>query len=113
VIETARYGRVLALERPEPESGRTRYYLLLCLDKIMRYTTSTSRALSHAIKELETMQAARKARQESAASMDTEPAKRPADLNEGQPERQGENPASSESRACEDPEDGVGKVAAA
>ena len=44
VIETARYGRVLALEQPEP--GATRGYLLHCLDKVMRYTTSTSRALS-------------------------------------------------------------------
>jgi hypothetical protein len=42
-----------------------------------------------------------------------EPAKRPAELNEGQPEKQGENPASSDSRAFQDPEDGVGKVEAA
>jgi hypothetical protein len=54
-------GRVLALEQPEP--GARRPYLLHCLDKTMRYTTSTSRALSHVIKELETMQAARKARE--------------------------------------------------
>ena len=45
--------------------------------------------------------------------MDAEPAKRPAELNEGQPEKQGENPASSDSRAFEDPEDGVGKAEAA
>src|SRR6516225_4367221 len=43
VIETARYGRVLGLEQPEP--GATRPYLLHCLDKTMRYTTSTSRAM--------------------------------------------------------------------
>ena len=79
----------------------------------MRYTTSTSRALSQAIKELETIQAARKAREGSAASMDAEVAKSPAEINEGQPEKQGENPASSDSRAFEDPEDGVGKVEAA
>ena len=41
--------------------------------------------------------------------MDPEPAKRPAEVNEGQPEKQGENPASSDGRAFEDPEDGVGK----
>jgi|SRR5215469_1414456 len=106
-VETARYGRVLALEQPEP--GATRAYLLHCLDKTMRYTTSTSRALSHAIKDLETIQAARKAREESSALADAEPAKFPAELNEGQPEKQGEN----DSRAFEDPEDGVGKVEAA
>jgi len=59
-------GRVLALEQPEP--GATRGYLLHCLDKTMRYTSSTSRALSHAIKELETIQTARKACEESGAS---------------------------------------------
>ena len=111
VVETARYGRVLVLEQPEP--GATRPYLLHCLDKTMRYTTSTSRALSHAIKDLETIQAARKAREESSALADAEPAKFPAELNEGQPEKQGENDASSDSRAFEDPEDGVGKVEAA
>jgi len=41
------------------------------------------------------------------------PAKRPAELNEGQPEKRGENPASSDSRAFEDPQDGVGKDEAA
>ena len=54
-----------------------------------------------------------KAREESADSMDTEPAKRPAEVNEGQPEKQGDNPSSTDSRAFEDPEDGVGKVEAA
>jgi len=72
VIETARYGRVLALEQPEP--GATRSYLLHCLDKIIRYTASTSRALSHAIKELETIEAARKAREDWASSTDAEAA---------------------------------------
>ena len=31
--------------------------------------------------------------------MDAEPAKQPAELNEGQPDKQGENPASSDGRA--------------
>jgi len=44
------------------------------------------------------------AREESAASMDADPAKRPAELNDGQPEKPGEPPASR--RAFEDPEDG-------
>ena len=42
VVETSRYGRVLGLEQPEP--GATPGYLFQCLDKIMRYTASTSRA---------------------------------------------------------------------
>ena len=111
VIETARYGRILALEHPEP--GRPRLYSLMCLDRTSRYSTATSRALYKAIEELERLQAARKAREESAASTDAEPAARPAELNEGQPEKQGENPASSDSRAFENPEGGVGKVEAA
>jgi hypothetical protein len=101
VIETARYGRVLALEQPEP--GKPVPYLLHCLDKTMRYTTSTSRALSQAIKELETIQAARKAREESSASMDAELAKLPAECSEGQPEKQDESHASSGSRAFTTP----------
>jgi len=111
VVETARYGRVLGLEQPEP--GATRPYLLHCLDKVMRYTTSTSRALYRDIEELERVQAARKACEESAASMDAEPAKRPAELNEGQPAKQGENLASSDSPGFEDPEDAFAKVGAA
>ena len=45
--------------------------------------------------------------------MDAEPAKRPAELNEGQPEKQNENPASSDSPGFEDPEDAFAKVGAA
>jgi len=50
VVETARYGRVSGLEQPEP--GFTPGYLLHCLDRVMRYTTSTSRALYKVIEEL-------------------------------------------------------------
>ena len=56
VIETARYGRILALEQPEP--GRPRLYSLMCLDRTSRYSTATSRALYKAIEELERHQAA-------------------------------------------------------
>jgi len=49
---------------------------------------------------------------ESSVSRDAEPAKRPAELNEGQPQKQNENPASSDS-AFEDPEDAFAKVGAA
>jgi len=48
-IETARYGRILALEQPEP--GRPRLYSLMCLDRTSRYSTATSRALYKAIEE--------------------------------------------------------------
>jgi hypothetical protein len=48
VIETARYGRILALEQPEP--GRPRLYSLMCLDRTSRYSTATSRALYKAMK---------------------------------------------------------------
>jgi hypothetical protein len=72
VVETVRYGRVLGLEQPEP--GFTPGYLFQCHDKVMRYTTSTSRALYRAIKELERLQAARKAREGSGSSTDGEPA---------------------------------------
>jgi len=64
------------------------------------------------VRELE-LRAARTAREDSSASMDAEPAKRPAELNEGQPEKRGENLASSDSGAFEDPQDGVGKDEAA
>ena len=84
VVETARYGRVLGLEQPEP--GATRPYLLHCLDKTMRYTTSTSRALSQAIKELEAIQAARKAREGSASSSDGEVAPPSTEANKEEPE---------------------------
>jgi hypothetical protein len=94
----------------------------------MRYTTSTSRALSHAIKELETTQAARKAREESAASMGAELAKSPAELNERLPvekrlghlrkpteqlEQQGAKNVLGDTSALAEPEDAPGKDEAA
>ena len=91
--ETARYGRVLALEQPEPGYSVAR--LLHCLDRTSRYSTATSRALYNAIEGLERHQAARKAREESAASTDTEPAKRPAELNEVHPENRTRTPLPS------------------
>jgi len=69
-VESARNGRVVALEQPEPGYNPAR--VVHCLDR-----TSGS------------------------ASMDAEPAKRPAELNERHPEKEGENPASSDSRAVD------------
>ena len=85
----------------------------MCLDRTSRYSTATSRALYKAIEELERHQAVRTAREESPASTDAELAQLPGEVNEGQPEKQGEHPASSDRRAFEDPEDGVGKDEAA
>ena len=91
VVETARYGRELALEQPAPGYNLTR--VVHCLDRISRYSTTTSRALYRAIEELERHQPARKAREDSTASVEAEPAQQPAELKEGQPEKQGENPS--------------------
>jgi hypothetical protein len=84
-----------------------------CFDRTSRYSTATSRALYKAIEELGRQQAARNGREESSASTDAELVQPPAELNEGQPEKQGENPVSSDSGAFEDPEDAVGKDEAA
>ena len=51
VVETARYGRELALEQPAPGYNLTR--VVHCLDRISRYSTATSRALYRAIEGLE------------------------------------------------------------
>jgi hypothetical protein len=58
IAETVRYGRALTLEHPKsvPSEG----YLVHFLDRVVRYTTSTSRALYRAMEELERLQAARK-----------------------------------------------------
>ena len=82
-------------------------------DRTSRYSTATSRALYKAIEELERLQAARLAREDSAALTDAELANPPAEVNSGQADKQGENPGSSDTSAFEDPEDGVGKVEAA
>jgi len=40
VIETARYGRIVALEQ-HPEPNRPLMYSLICLDRTSRYSTAT------------------------------------------------------------------------
>jgi len=69
-VVVARYGRILALEQPEP--GRPRLYSLMCLDRTSRYSTATSRALYKAIEELERVQAARRAREDVATQANEE-----------------------------------------
>jgi hypothetical protein len=66
VVETARYHRVLGFEQ---EFMGSPIYVVTCLDRMVRYTTSTSRALFRAIEELERIQAARKARERRDVSM--------------------------------------------
>ena len=68
VIEAGREHRVLAFEQKFEQSSSSPIHLVACLGHVVRYTTSTSRALYRAIQELERVQAARKARESAAAS---------------------------------------------
>jgi len=104
IVETVRYGRSLAFEEPEPFSSRPD--LLHCLDSIGRYTTSTSRALFQAIKELERLQVARKARGGSAGSIAAQSTPLLA-VDEEQPEKEVPNNLASSSTTPEDPENAV------
>ena len=75
VVETARYGRVVALEQVEqPEPGYNLARVVHCLDRTSRYSTATSRALYRAVEELERVQETRKAREASASATDGEAA---------------------------------------
>jgi hypothetical protein len=69
VVETARYGRILGLE--QQELARRHAFFNSAVDRVGRYTTSTSRGLFRTIEELERIQAARKARETAAASAAT------------------------------------------
>jgi hypothetical protein len=69
VVETARYGRILGLE--QKELARNYAFFGAAVDRMGRYTTSTSRGLFRTIEELERIQAARKARDLVAASAAT------------------------------------------
>jgi hypothetical protein len=73
VIEAARDHRVLGLEQKFDECSSGPIHLVACLGHVVRYSTSTSRALYRAIQELERVQAARKARENSAVSPIEEP----------------------------------------
>ena len=103
IVETARYGRVLSLEEPEPFSSRLD--MVHCLDRIVRYTTSTSRVLFQAIRELERHQAARNAREGTCGSIASQSASPPTAVNVGQSERQVPNNNPASSTAPKDPED--------
>jgi hypothetical protein len=60
------YGRILGLE--QKELGRANAFFNTAVDRMGRYTTSTSRGLFRTIEEVERIQAARKARETAAAS---------------------------------------------
>jgi len=64
VVENARYARILGLE--QQELSRRLAFFGPAVDRVGRYTTSTNRALFRAIEELDRVQAARKARHNSA-----------------------------------------------
>lgn len=111
VVETARYGRVLGFE--QPEAGYNRMYFLVCLDKVMRYTTSTSRSLYRAIEELERLQVARKARDCSYPSKSVESAALRSQSNAEHPDEQALNNLESGTSTQENTGDGIRKVEAA
>jgi hypothetical protein len=74
-IEYARYARVLGAE--QQVLARQHAFFYVTVDRFARYATSTNRALSRAIEDLERVQAARKARA-SAAAGTREDEKQPA-----------------------------------
>ena len=70
VIENARYARILGVE--QEELARKNAFFGPAVDRVARYATSTNRALSRAIEDLERVQAARKARESAAATTSAE-----------------------------------------
>jgi hypothetical protein len=72
LVETARYSRILGLE--QRELARESAFFSAAVDRVGRYTTSTSRGLFHAIEQLERLQEERKAGENTAASADQESA---------------------------------------
>ena len=75
-----------------------------------RYSTTTRRALYKAIEELERVQAARKARENSASSTDAEVAPPSLESDEGELGKQGGNNPGADANPLEDQEDAVERV---
>jgi len=82
----------------------------MCLDRPSRYSTATSRALYKAIEELERVQAARKAWENSASSMDAEAAPPSPESDEGELGKQGGNNPGADTNPPEDHEDAAERV---
>ena len=70
LVETARYSRILALE--QCELAREYAFFNAAIDRVGRYSNSTSRALFRAIEQLERLQRARKAAEIDGAASDRE-----------------------------------------
>lgn len=66
LVESARYARILGLE--QRELARENAFFNAAVDRVGRYSTSTSRALFRAIEELDRLQGARKAAESSTTS---------------------------------------------
>lgn len=112
VIEAGREHRVLGFEQKFELSTSGPIHLVACLGHVVRYTTSTSRALYRAIQELERVQAARKARESSAASKAAESALPITQTKEEEAASQVMKTALSESIVPEDPEHADGEEVA-
>lgn len=65
-VESARYARILGFE--EQELSREFPFFNVGVDRFGRYTTSTNRALSRAMEDLERLQAERKGRESATAA---------------------------------------------
>ena len=109
LVGTAHHS-VVALEQLEPGYNLLRVH---CLERTSRYSTATSRALYKAIEELERLQAARKAREDSACSTDGEVAPPSTEANKEEPEKQGAENALGDTSASVEPEHAPGKDEAA
>jgi hypothetical protein len=72
--EVGRRGRIMNIE--QEELSRQHAFYNVAVDRVVRYSTSTDRALFRAIEELQRIQAARKASESSVASPNPEPAKK-------------------------------------
>jgi hypothetical protein len=106
VVETARYDRVLGFE-PQVLT-RQHAFMLPGVDRLARYTTSTSRALFRAIEELERLQAARKAGKHPAApSQESVDADAKLEEEQGAPQGASADPSKSST-----PRDAAREVAA-
>ena len=101
VVEAARYDRVLGFEHQE--ITRQHAFHLRCVDRIERYTTSTSRALFRAIEEVERVQTSRKARASSANSPAVESTFPIIEANVEKPASKVANTVLSDNSTPEDP----------
>lgn len=84
VVEIARYDRVLAFEHDQEVQTGHPILVVERMNRIMRYSTSASRALFRATQELERLQAVRQRREGSATSCGVESTAAPTAASEEQ-----------------------------